>query len=151
MTTLDFKLDESSLAEDRAASPATANPAALEETYFVMPVTFVVDGTNVLSLPGRSTHELPVLGFAADTLCVLEQLNRGEEKKLYLAGGGELRVRFDGHVFDIACSLNGRSVRVMREELLGAFRTFAGKVREMLVARVPEIQTHKMWRQWFPE
>jgi hypothetical protein len=151
MTTLDFKLDKSSLEEDLACSPANANPAALEETYFVMPVSFVVDGTDVLALPGRSTHELPVLGFAADTLRALEQLKPGEEKNLFLAGGGELRVRFDGRGFDISCSLNGHSVHVARDELISAFRSFAGKVKAMLVVRVPEIQTHEMWRRWFPE
>ena len=151
MTILDFKLNESALAEDLACPPESANPAALEETYFVMPVSFVVDGIDVLALTGRSTHELPVLGFAADALRVLEQLKPREEKALYLAGGGELRVRFDGHGFDVSCSLNGNSVYVERDELITAFRMFAAKVKKMLVVRAPEIQTHKMWPQWFPD
>ena len=42
MISIDFKLDEAVLAEDLMFVPSTVNAAALEETYFVMPVRLCV-------------------------------------------------------------------------------------------------------------
>jgi hypothetical protein len=52
MITLDFKVDEDALSEDLVANPETASAAALEQTYFVMPVRFAVDNTELLAFAG---------------------------------------------------------------------------------------------------
>ena len=49
MITLHFQIDEDELAADLAASPEAANPAAVEQTYFVMPVRFAVGETDFLA------------------------------------------------------------------------------------------------------
>jgi hypothetical protein len=45
---LQFQLDEAVLKEDVNDSISNENPAALEETYFIMPVRFGVGGVELL-------------------------------------------------------------------------------------------------------
>ena len=52
MTTvaLSFQLDEDVLRKNRDAKPETQSQAVLSETFFIMPVGFVIDGIEVLAL-----------------------------------------------------------------------------------------------------
>jgi hypothetical protein len=173
MTTVDFRLDEASLAEDLQHAPESADRGALEETYFVMPVRLCVNGVELLEHPGRAKRNvfigageqgvqriqlpneasswlpLPLLGFAKDVLQALNETKPGKERKLYLAGGGELVFVRQGEQLSVASSITGKSASTQFAEVLNAFRTFSEKVRQLLVGRVPGIQQHPSWRQWF--
>lgn len=173
MTTVDFRLDEASLAEDLQHSPESANPAALEETYFVMPVRLCVNQVELLELPGREKRTvfiaqseqgaeriqlpneascwlpLPLLGFATQALQAVNETKPGREQKLNLAGSGHLVFARQNEQISVESSINGRSSSVQLAEALNAFRGFSDKVRQLLVSRVPAIQQHPAWRQWF--
>lgn len=173
MTTVDFRLDEASLAEDLQHSPESANPAALEETYFVMPVRLCVNGIELLEQSGHAKRNvfigadehglrqtqrpneascylpLPLLGFATQALQALNQMKPGCVQKLYLAGGGDLLLARHGEQLSIESSISGKSSSTEFAEALSAFRAFSEKIRQLLVSRVPAIQQHPSWRQWF--
>jgi hypothetical protein len=173
MTTVDFRLDEASLAEDLQHSPESANPAALEETYFVMPVRLCVNGVELLEQPHRAKRNvfvgaaeqgvqrierpneasawlpLPLLGFTTHALQVLNELKPGGENKLNLAGGGHLMLARENDQITVESSLNGKRSSTQLAEAVNAFQSFSEKVRQLLVNRVPEIQQHPAWKQWF--
>lgn len=173
MTTVDFRLDEASLVEDIQHAPAGANPAALEETYFVMPVRLCVNEVELfeqldrekrnvfiarpeqsaqrIQLPNEESRwlPLPLLGFATHALQALNQMKPGGEQKVYLAGGGDLMLARQGEQLSVESSINGKSSSTQFAEALNAFRAFSEKVRQLLVSRVPAIQQHPSWRQWF--
>jgi len=173
MTTIDFQLDEAILAEDLQHSPEGASPAALEETYFVMPVRFCINGVELLEQPGREKrnvfiagHEqsaqrielpsdegcwlpLPLVGFATRGLQALTQAKPGSGQRLYLAGGGYLVLTRHGEQLSVESSINGKTSSTQFAEVLNAFRVFVEKVRQLLVSRVPAIQQHPSWKQWF--
>lgn len=173
MTTVDFGLDEASLAEDLQLSPESANPAALEETYFVMPVRLCMKDVELFEQPNSAKRtvlfgatnqsvqkihlfneascwlSLPLLGFATHALRALNQMKLGDEKKLYLAGGGDLMLTRDGDKLFVESSINGKSSSTEFAEAVNAFGAFSEKIRQLLVSRVPEIQQHPSWRKWF--
>jgi hypothetical protein len=173
MTTVDFRLDEASLVEDIQHSPESANPAALEETYFVMPVRLCVNGIELLEQPGRAKRNvfigadeqglrqtqlpdetscwlpLPLLGFGTQVLQALNETKPGREQKLNLAGGGHLVFARHNDQIAVESSINGKRSSTQLAEALDAFRAFSEKVRQLLVTRVPVIQQHPSWRQWF--
>jgi hypothetical protein len=174
MTTVDFRLDEAGLVQDLKQSPETANPAALEESYFVMPLRLCVNRVELFEQlnrakrrlftgeTGRSVQQvqladeascwlpLPLLGFATGALRALNETKLGKERKLHLAGGGELVFVRQGEQLSVASSISGKSASAQFAEALNAFLTFSEKVRQLLVSRVPAIQQHPSWRQWFP-
>lgn len=150
MITLDFEVDHGVLEEDLHASPVTAEAGVLEETYFVMPVTFVVDGADLLTLPGHQARSLPVLGFSSHMLQALEQMPSTGQRRVYLAGGGDISLRAAGNRVEINSSLTNRQVSVDRTELLLAFSKFADRVKHQLLSLVPGMESHPHWRGWFP-
>jgi hypothetical protein len=149
MMVVDFKWDQEVLKKDLAASPVSADPAALEETYFVMPVRFSVDGVNLLSMSADQAHSLPLLGFSTHVLQMLEHMQSTDEGRVYLAGGGDVSICTEGQRVRIRSSLTNREVTVDREALLSAFRSFADCVKHQLVTWVPGIDRHPHWRTWF--
>jgi len=150
MITLDFEMDQHVLEEDLRASPVNADAGVLEETYFVMPVKFVVDGTDLLSLPGHQAHSLPLLGFTTHMLQALEQMAYTGQRRVYLAGGGDISLRAAGNRVEISSSLTNRQVTVDRAELLLALRNLAARVQQQLRSLVPGMDRHSSWRNWFP-
>lgn len=174
MIAVDFRLDEASLAEDLLHSPEHASLAALEETYFVMPVRLCVNEVELLEQPNRKNrnvfiahpeqsaqrmqlpHEggrwlpLPLLGFATHALLALNEAKPGRGQKLNLAGGGHLMFTCQGEQLSVASSINGKRSSTQFAEVLNAFRTFSENIRQLLVSQVPAIQQHPFWRQWFP-
>jgi hypothetical protein len=174
MTNLEFHFDEASLAEDMRHSPESATSAMLEETYFVMPVRLCVNGVELLEQPNREVKNLfvarmghapqrfasvtescwlplPLLGFATHGLQRLRQVKGGDEQKLYLSGGGQLDFILNGERIAIKSSLNDRSSLAQLPEIVNAFQDFSESIRELLVHRIPSIQQHASWKQWFPD
>lgn len=151
MITLDFEIDEAVLAEDGRYSPATANPAALEETYFLTPFRFSVEGVELLGVHGGqpTTLSLPLLGFASHVHRVVAATRSGETKKCYLAGGGDLAFERTVNLMRVSSSLTGDAVTVDAGELLIATRSLLQRVRDVLVKRFPVMQAHPAWGSWF--
>jgi hypothetical protein len=173
MTIVDFQLDEASLAEDLLHSPEKANPAALEETYFVMPVRLCVNGVEMFERHSRTKRNvfvstadegvlqvqlpreascwlpLPLLGFATDALRVLNELKPYKDQKLNLAGGGHLVLSCESDQITVESSINGNHSSTHSAEALNAFRIFSDKVQQLLISRAPTIQQNTSWRRWF--
>jgi hypothetical protein len=151
MITLEFETDEAVLAEDAHLDPASANPAALEETYFVMPFRFAIDGAELLGVNGKRTHPLPLLGFSSDLHQTIKNLRVGEAKKFYLAGGGHLVLERVGRTLRVFSSLTGKTAFVDADSLSHAVRFLLARVRALLAKHFPKMQTHPAWQNWFPQ
>ena len=150
MMVIDFEVDHGVLEEDLRASPVTADAGALEETFFVMPVKFVVNGADLLTLSGQQAHALPLLGFSTHMVRALDEMHSTDERRVYLAGGGDISLRAIGDRVEVHSSLTHRRVTVDRTELLVAFRDFADRVKRQLLALVPGMVSHPHWLIWFP-
>jgi len=166
MTIVEFLLDEAVIAKDGQHSPNTASAAALEETYFVMPVRFSIKRVELLEQPLNhsktfSDHSLggseqrnpylslPLIGFGTHTVEFLSDIEAGEDRKMYLAGGGYLVFKRQKDMITVGSGINGRSCSESRSELLDAFSTFLGEVKRLLLSRVRGIDTHPSWLTWF--
>jgi hypothetical protein len=151
MITLDFKIDEAAFATDGRYSPATASQAALEETYFLTPFRFCVDGVELLGVHGRqpATLGLPLLGFASHVHQVVAATRPGKRKRCYLAGGGDLTFERRANLMHVSSSLTGAAVTVDAGELLQAVRSLLENVRNLLLKRFPDMQAHPAWGSWF--
>lgn len=173
MTTIEFRFDEQSFAEDLQQDPVNANPAVLAETYFVMLVRFCINGIDLLRIPGREQERfyvhpgqgaerrsyqseescwlpLPLLGFATEAVQVLNGLRSGDEQKLYLAGDGHLTFTRQGDQLSIVSNVGDHNVSCQYDEVLQAFLDFSEKARQLLLARIPGMSRHPWWNRWFP-
>jgi hypothetical protein len=150
MITLDFRIDEQEFANDLASDPSGANAGVLEETYFVCPVRFCVDGCELLSLSADGTpwRDLPLLGMAWGIREVSGLLS-GRDFRLYLAGGGHLDFQCEDEVVRIINSLSGTEARAPRSELQESATEFVQRLRDTFRTRAPELQHHGGWSTWF--
>ncbi len=148
MITLHFDAEARALAEDCSLDPVHEDPAVLEETYFVVPVTFRVDGHDMLGAPG-AVHPLPLLGFASHMLEALAKLGQNDIRQVSLAGGGGLRLRSMGPNVEVQSSLTDVTVVVSRQDAVNAFKQFASDVAHELTRRTPSFRAHPHWSTWF--
>ncbi|MDK3160302.1 hypothetical protein QPK87_27635 [Kamptonema cortianum] len=102
MIHLDFEINESTLAEDASMKPAIANPAALQETYFEMPVRFQIGGVELLQIPqGDEVFlELPLVDVATSGLKMCKKLRVGKNSNLSLAWRMEFELQARGEYSD---------------------------------------------------
>src|SRR4051812_6787234 len=115
MIKIEFQINEPALDEDLKNSPATADAAAIEETYFVMPIRFSVHGTELLVRghattrfifqgspdkqleaisspnPGSYWMPLPIIGFTVNIWSVLNRSRSQPTSTLDLSGGVRLK------------------------------------------------------------
>ncbi|MCC6161767.1 MAG: hypothetical protein IT182_00255 [Acidobacteria bacterium] len=154
MIVLEFKVDEAELTRDLSESPNSANPAALEETYFVMPVSFVVGATNMLAFPGANEtwYPQPILGFAVHMAGAVLQLKHGESSTCHVADGGRLEFERSGWTMRVSSTLLPENAEIVpATEMIGAVRKFRHHVRDLLLQREPAMKNHPWWDEWFPE
>ena len=154
MIVLDFQVDEDGLAEDLAASPETATAAALEETYFVMPVRFAVGSAELLAFPGAydTWRPQPILGFATHLFAAVMSVTSGGRASCHTTDGGRLVFEPSDSITRISSTLLPDSkVSVPTIELIGAARALRDRVEELLLQRVPTMKEHPWWSKWFPE
>ena len=154
MIILDFRVDDEALTKDLGATPELANAAAIEETYFVMPVRFAVGSTEFLAYPGvyDSWRPQPIIGFATHLFSAVMTSKFEKPALCYVVDGG--RLEFDGTEYAIGIAstlLPGKAESVPSAELMGAARAFRERVRVLLLQRVPQIRNHPWWTRWFPE
>jgi hypothetical protein len=150
MVILDFRVDADTLAQDLDHQPALASPAALEETYFVMPVRFAIGGTELLSVPGQVEpwRRLPLIGFSTDLHKTVALLG-AQGATCYLAGGGELRIRPQDGFVGVTSSLSQTTAVAPMHELLEAVDSFCLHVRGFLATHVPDLHSHQSWVNWW--
>lgn len=173
MIMIEFRINEENLAEDLQHFSERTDSAALEETYFVMPIRLCANGVELFQLPNHKKRNifiahpdksaeivrfpeaencwlpLPLLGFASHALQKLNEIKPGGEQKMYLAGNGHLLFARHGRQLSITSSINNKVSLVQFDEVQNAFRGFSAKVQQLLVSRVPAIQQHPSWNQWF--
>lgn len=152
MISLDFQIDEDTLARDLRSQPADVDTASIEQSYFVMPVRFAVGKTELLAYPGvyESWRPQPLLGFSTQLVSSILATDSGETKRCYIADGGHLDLERSKRTMRITTSLQKRTETVPTNELLTEARAFRGRVREFLLERVPGMGRHNSWKIWFP-
>ena len=128
---LEFQVDESTLKEASEDSIVDANAAALEVTYFIMPVRFRLNGVELLGekrgkeskvcFPHpehgmRGTHTLaspscwlplPLIGFASNGIRILHDVAVGRKGQLSIADAGSLRFSRENDKVLVVSDLNG--------------------------------------------
>jgi hypothetical protein len=153
MILLDFKMSPMSAADERQYAPESADPAAVESTYFIAPVRFTIDGTELFELPhdaGNPWLLLPVVGIAGVLGGIVRRLRGGETIMYSIPGTGRLHLSRRGDVVSITCDVNDRTCSVPLAELVAAFDGFRTRVRRLLVEAIPSMQQHASWTEWFP-
>jgi hypothetical protein len=151
MIRIEFQVNELELANDRKYDPAAAPAAALEATYFLMPVRFAVNSTELLA-PKASSEPwlpLPLLGFAFHLYLAMAGIERDGERLVSIGGAGDLRLYRSGNVLHIESKFAQESVKVQLDDALAAAEKFRTRVRKFLADQVPKLPTHPSWPRWF--
>ena len=150
MIELAIEHDDEALRAD-GESPTEAPAAALEETYFVVPTRFAVNGKELLAYPGGA-HEawrpLPLLGFGPRLRDIALSVKDGDAATISLAGGGSLELRREVETVVLKSSLAGDEVRASHDELMATAAAFATDVCNYLQSVLPSLATHPAWRNW---
>lgn len=156
---LEFQIDEGTLAADREIDPRTADAAALQETYFLMPTRLQVHQEELFAVPPKGHRkdvspwlELPILHIATVGLQKVKDIGK-QGQSIYTLPGSGWRLRFQASGQDVLMhsEVNGRQSCVRYTELLAAFEHFASTVREVLSHKVPELQENPYWGKWLRE
>jgi hypothetical protein len=150
MITLEFRVDEQEFLTDLASDPADADAGVLEETYFVSPVRFSIDGRELLavSAEGDPWRDLPLLGMAWGIRQMLT-LPPDKDFRLHLAGGGHLSFRRSDESIRVINSLTGTEACASTNELKHSATEFLRRVREIFEASAPQLKSHRGWSTWF--
>jgi hypothetical protein len=150
MIELAIEHDDDTLLADGHESPMEAPAGALEETYFVVPTRFAVDGRELLAYPGvhETWRPLPLLGFGPRLRDSAFSVREGGTATVSLADGGSLHLRPQGEIVLINASLTGDQVSVAADELVTAAAVFAADVCDYLQSVLPALVTHPGWTKW---
>ncbi len=153
MITLQFGLDEHSLILERERDTVDVHAGILEETGFLTPMRFAVDGLELLALEGSdaASLDLPLIGFASHLFGRVSSLEDGSSKKLHLAGGGALNFARSGDVVTIHSSIATRVVNADYGDLCAASESLLRRVRDAVLQSIPDMRNHPAWADWFPE
>lgn len=155
MIGLRFQLDDDVLEHDAKHDPGTADPAALQETYFVLPTRFEVDDVDLLGAEGVTVAPwlpLPILHVARVFADLVDGLNDEASATYHLPGGGwQLQLKRRGTGVSVHSTVNGTSVEVSYAELRSAADSFRKDVCSLLISRAPELAHHADWGAWVSE
>lgn len=150
MTEIDFLIDEGVLTEDLAVDPTQADAAALEETYFIMPVRLHIRDRDLFGSESGERMPLPILGFATRFSQALHRCFSDAKGTMYLAGGGHINLELRKSELTVSCSLTKRSSSDDATKIVHAANAFSNNVRLFLLDRIPHLERHRSWRYWFP-
>lgn len=134
-------------------TPEFASSAAIEQTYFVVPVRLCIDGHELLIYPGvhPAWRPLPVLGFATRLRRVLITLEPRRSEAITLADGGSLEIYRDEDNLILTTSLAPLRANAPREELVAAAVHFSSEACDYARSVSPTISAHPFWSTWCPE
>ncbi|WP_248582715.1 hypothetical protein [Nocardioides sp. InS609-2] len=112
--------------------PESAPAAAIEHTYFVVPVRLTVDGQALLAYRGvyADWRPLPVLGFAIQMRGIVTGLKDGQSGTVTLEDGGFLSITRHGDNLVFATSLESITVTALRDDLVIAAERLAQQACE---------------------
>lgn len=147
---LAMRADDEALRADLEESPVEAPAAAVEQTYFVVPVRLAVDGQELLAFPGvyDAWRPLPLLGFAPRLRDLAIGLRDGEAATLSLADGGCLELRRNGAEVLISSSITGDEATVSAQQLAEAAGALARDACAYVLSVIPEMASHGSWELW---
>lgn len=148
--TLDFRVDEEAVAEDRRHDPARADPAVLQTTYFRFPVRFAVDDVELFGTPRGPWLPQPLLGFAVGLAGSLDDVRSRGSATCTIDDAGTLRLDLRGERVHMTSSFNRVEAETGINELDAAVKIFRQRVADALRRLVPEVTTHPSWSTWFP-
>jgi hypothetical protein len=155
MIVLDFQPDPDVLKEDLETDILVQEFEVFLVTYFVFPVSFAVDETELLQLPpfirvqGPQLARLPILHVATIGLDCVRQLRRLPTSSYSLSEYGDyLRFEKPNETVSIYSELNRKSATAHLAELLAAFDQFENKVKIFLRSNVPDLKHHRYWGKW---
>lgn len=131
-------------------APESAPAAAIEHTYFVVPVRLNVQGEELLAYPGvyPDWRPLPVLGFATQLRRTVTGLEHRQSGSITLADGGSLAISRDGSDLVFTRALAPVQVTASRDESVRAAVDFLLAVCEYVQSVAPTISTHPAWSGW---
>jgi len=134
-------------------NPESAPVAAIEHTYFVVPVRLNINGEELLAYPGvyPDWRPLPVLGFATQLRRTVVELGHGQSGTITLADGGFLSISRDGDSLVFMTSLAPVRVRTSRDEVVRAALDFSLAACKYVQTVAPAISTHPAWGGWCPD
>ena len=150
MVIFEFKIDENSLADDLKANPISANPAALQETYFEMPIRLSVNDVELFEFPGSHNPwlRLPLLDVATVGIEKVKRLKSEKNSTYYLPGGWELRFRKNDAFVTILSTINMKTVETSYDDIMESFLAFNVKVKSFLLESVPMLVDHPYWGEF---
>lgn|GEM_PF-4522054 len=127
-----------------------APAAALEQTYFVVPTRFAIDGKELLAFPEvyDTWRPLPLLGFAPRLRAVATAMSDGDAATISLMDGGDLMFRRRGAEMVISASITGDEAALSAAQLTDAAVGFANDVCTYVLSIVPAMATHGSWGTW---
>ncbi len=134
-------------------TPEFAPAAAIEHTYFVVPVRLSIDGEELLAFPGvyPDWRPLPILGFASQLRRTVVALEHGQARTITVEDGGSLSISRDGDSLVFTTSLAPIRVSASRDELITVVLNFSREACDYARSVSPAVSTHPSWSSWCPE
>ncbi len=125
----------------------------LSETCLEMPVSFVVQGFNVLGSKIYSfSRPIPVLKFVFEADGILEALTASGQVSTPLPGDGSwIHFRRTDQRVEIFTSEKRRGLYVEMDELRAAFEAYRKQVKSVLETEYPVMKQHPKWGRWFDD
>lgn len=171
MITLEFRMDENALIEDKLSDPLHSDIAVLQETFFVLPVRFIVNGVNIFNFDtnqkvflGLSNDKqlksvdkmiksiwlpLPVLNLAIVGLDKVKIACEGKASFYSLPEtGAYIMFQPSSTGIGVKTSFASKFEETTCSDLLMAFSEFAEHVRKMILSVFPELITHPDLGSW---
>ena len=139
-------MDERELAEFQAEFQ-NADPAALKETYLMMPVRLRIGDVEMLRLRDAKPEEpaflrLPLLHVATIGATCMRGLEATRESEYLLPGTGvSLLFHRTGSTVSVKSELNGQTAAVEMQELVDAVDSFVNRVEATLRDNIPAWRT----------
>lgn len=152
MVNVDFLIDEVSLAEDLEMDIPSEEVDLFEMSYFVMPIRFNANGTELFENYGSPWASGPILSLASSGLIAVKDLLKSKKEEHFILDGlGNMKFTLvDDKIVEIAFfNSTQRIVEIVNyKDLLEAFQKFASKARAFLKERVPQLNEHPYWGPW---
>jgi hypothetical protein len=167
MVELTFELDEEVFAADSQSEPPYESRVVLVETYFELPIYFIVEGVDLtimtqrdrsepVGLPGGGTllpgtlrASVPILNVATSGLGVIRTLVKRPVQTYEMPGGLSIDFAYSGPVrVDIYSHISMSSAVAPYDQLLAAFERFARQTRDLMLTRVPWLARFPEWKRW---
>jgi hypothetical protein len=168
MIILEFLVDENVLEQDTLANPSRERLAVIQETYFVFPIRFQINGvemfgikkSRVIMFGERATRNLEIKGLLNEDpwlpLPIIhlafigsDQLNKactGEKVSYSLPGTGKQLIIFPmQNKLQILSTVNGVFGIAECQEIIDVFDDFRKKVVLFVNNRVPEMTKNQDW------